>query len=35
MKTIFEVEEGMARAIKSDAPVDEIVSILNRKKVRK
>ena len=35
MKTIFEVEAGMARAIKSDAPVDEIVSILNRKKVRK
>lgn len=35
MKTIFEVEEGMARAIKSEAPVEEIVSILNRKKVRK
>jgi len=35
MKTIFEVEEGMARAIKGDAPVEEIVSILNRKKVKK
>ena len=35
MKTIFEVEEGMSRAIKSDAPVEEIVSILSKKRQKK
>lgn len=35
MKTIFEVEDGMAKAIREEAPVEEIVSILNRKKQKK
>lgn len=32
MKVMFEVEDGMARAIQADAPVEEIVAILSRKK---
>lgn len=35
MKTIFEVEEGMARAIQSDASVEEITAILSRKKQKR
>lgn len=35
MKTIFEVEEGMAKAIKSGAPTEEIVAILSKKKQKK
>ncbi len=35
MKTIFEVEEGMGKAIREEAPVEEIVAILNRKKQKK
>lgn len=35
MKTIFEVEDGMARAIQADAPVEEIAAILSRKKQKR
>jgi 4-hydroxy-4-methyl-2-oxoglutarate aldolase len=35
LKTMFEVEEDMSRAIKSDAPVEEIEAIIARKKPKK
>ena len=35
LKTMEEVEEGMSRAIKSDAPVEEIEAVIAKKKPKK
>jgi 4-hydroxy-4-methyl-2-oxoglutarate aldolase len=35
MRTIFEVEEGMEKAIQTDAPIDEIKAIIAKKKPKR